>query len=345
MKAVHIGSRLVGDGHPAYLVAEVGSNHDQDLDKAFRLIDAAAEAGVDAVKFQTFKASEHYSRRTPGFSYLNNTDTFTLIESLELDRTWQPRLLERANSRGIDFFSSPCDFEALAELDNLGVPVHKLASFDLPDTTLVRAMARSGKPIVLSTGMASWMDIQQALDVMAEESNDQVILLQCTSLYPAPARLANLRAMASMRQAFGTLVGYSDHTMGEHVALAAIALGACFIEKHFTLDRTSAGPDHPFAIEPHELTSMVRHIREVESSLGDGRKTGPRAEEQEMALKGRRSLHARADIPAGKVISDADLSVKRPGLGIMPALRDHVVGRRAARAIEVDEWITWDMLA
>ena len=206
-------------------------------------------------------------------------------------------------------------------------------------------MARTGKPIVLSTGMASWMDIQRALDVMTEEGNDQVILLQCTSLYPAPARLANLRAIASMRQAFSTLVGYSDHTMGDHISLAAVALGACFIEKHFTLDRTSAGPDHPFAIEPLELATMVRHIREVESGMGDGRKPGAREEEQEMALKGRRSLHAGVDIPAGKEISEADLTVKRPGLGISPALRQHVVGRKAGRPIEADEWITWDMLA
>jgi len=332
MTHVTIGAREVGDGRPCFIVAEIGSNHDQDLDKALRLIDAAADAGVDAVKFQTFRASQHYSRRTPGFSYLGDQDTFALIESLELDRSWQGRLLEHANERGVEFFSSPCDVEALAELDALGVPAHKLASFDLPDVGLVAAMARTGKPIVLSTGMATWMDIQLALDAMAAEGNDQAILLQCTSLYPA------------MRAAFGTLVGYSDHTMGDHVALASVALGACFIEKHFTLDRSLPGPDHPFAMEPTELAAMVQRIREVESSLGDGRKAGPRPEEMEMAAKGRRSLHARDDIPAGTVIADDMLVVKRPGLGISPSLRSQVVGRKAARVIEHDEWITWDSL-
>ncbi len=344
MTDVKIGRRRVGDGQPCFIVAEIGSNHDQDYDKALRLIDAAAEAGVDAVKFQTFRAAQHYSRRTPGFSYLDGQDTFALIESLELDRSWQAGLLQHANDRGVEFFSSPCDTEALSELDALGVPTHKLASFDLPDTGLVAAMARTGKPIVLSTGMATWMDIQLALDAMADEGNDQVILLQCTSLYPAPPALANLRAMSAMRAAFGTLVGYSDHTMGDHVSLAAVALGACFIEKHFTLDRAATGPDHPFATEPKELTDMVRRIRDVESALGDGRKSGPRVEEAEMAEKGRRSLHARVDIPAGSAIEDEMLVVKRPGLGISPSLRPQVIGRHAGRLIEQDEWITWDAL-
>lgn len=344
MTHVTIGAREVGDGRPCFIVAEIGSNHDQDFDKALRLIDAAADAGVDAVKFQTFRASQHYSRRTPGFSYLGGQDTFALIESLELDRSWQGRLLQHANERGVEFFSSPCDVEALAELDALGVPTHKLASFDLPDVGLVAAMARTGKPIVLSTGMATWMDIQLALDAMAAEGNDQAILLQCTSLYPAPPALANLRAMASMRAAFGTLVGYSDHTMGDTVCVASVALGACFIEKHFTLDRSDAGPDHSFAMEPDELAVMVHRIREVEAAQGDGRKAGPRPEEAEMAEKGRRSLHAAVDIPAGAAIDDAMLVVKRPGLGISPSLRPQVVGRHARRVIEQDEWITWDAL-
>lgn len=344
MTDVRIGGRWVGDGHPVFITAEVGSNHDQDLGKALRLIDAAAEAGVDAVKFQTFRASSHYSRRTPGFTYLDGQDTYALIESLELDRSWQPRLLEQATGHGIEFFSSPCDVDALLELDALGVPTHKVASFDLPDTGLVGAMARTGKPIVLSTGMATWMDIQLALDAMAAEGNDQAILLQCTSLYPAPAPLANLRAMASMRSAFGTLVGYSDHTLGDQVCIAAVALGACFIEKHFTLDRAAPGPDHSFATEPAELTAMVRRVRDVEAAFGDGRKAGPRPEEREMAAKGRRSLHAGVDIAVGTVIENGMLVVKRPGLGIAPSLRPHVVGRHAARAIERDEWITWDAL-
>ena len=345
MREILIGQRLVGDGHPSFITAEIGSNHDQDFDQARRLIDAAVHAGVDAVKFQTFRAAQHFSHRSPGFSYLKDKETYTLIESLELDRAWQSPLMQHANDQGVEFFSSPCDTDALLELDALGVPLHKLASFDITDIGFIASMARTGKPIVLSTGMADWLDIQRALDAMAAEANDRVILLQCTSLYPAPAHLANLRAMQSMRLAFGTLVGYSDHTMGDHLALASVALGACFIEKHFTLDRSLPGPDHPFAMEPAELALMVQRIREVESGLGDGRKAGPRPEEMEMAMKGRRSLHARVNIPAGAVIADDMVVVKRPGLGISPSLRSQVVGRKAARVIEHDEWITWDSLA
>jgi sialic acid synthase SpsE len=337
-----IGSRMVGDGHPCFIVAEVGSNHDQDLDQALRLIDMAADSGVDAVKFQTFRAASHYSRKSPGFSYLQGQDTYSLIESLELDRTWQPRLMSHARDRGVEFFSSPCDLDALRELDDLGAPAHKLASFDLPDTQFISAMSRTGKPIILSTGLANWQDIELALEAM--QDNEKVILLQCTSLYPAPAYLANLRAMASMRSAFGTLVGYSDHTMGDHVAIAAVALGACFLEKHVTLDRGLPGPDHPFAMEPDELRDMVGRIRDVEAGLGDGRKSGPRLEEREMATKGRRSLHASRDLPQGTVITGEHLVVKRPGLGISPSMRDHVIGRQAARLIEADEWITWESL-
>jgi len=344
MTEMLIGSRHVGDGHPCFIVAEVGSNHDQKYDQALRLIDAAAEAGVDAVKFQTFRASEHYSRRAPTFTYLDGQDTYSLIESLELDRTWQAGLLKHANDRGIEFFSSPCDLEALAELDALGVPAHKLASFDLTDTGLISAMGRTGKPIILSTGMATWMDIELAVDAMTKAGNENLILLQCTSLYPAPTSLSNLRAMEAMRSAFGTLVGYSDHTIGDHISTAAVALGACFIEKHFTLDRSLQGPDHSFAIEPDELALMVARIRDVESAQGDGRKSGPRPEELEMAEKGRRSLHARTAIPEGAVLTEDMLVVKRPGLGIAPSLRDQIVGRRATRLIEQDEWITWDSL-
>ncbi len=345
MTELAVGSRLIGDGHPAFVVAEIGSNHDGDLDQALRLIDVSADAGVDAVKFQTFRAAQHYSRRAPGFSYLQGQDTYSLIESVELDRTWQATLQQHAADRGVVFFSSPCDLEAVVELEELGVPVYKVASFDITDTLLIRAMAETQKPIVLSTGMANWSEIQTAVAAVESVKNDRVLLLQCTSLYPAPARLANLRAMASMRAAFGKLVGYSDHTLGDQIALAAVALGACFIEKHVTLDRGLHGPDHPFATEPKELKIMMERIRDIESGLGDGRKSGPRGEEREMAEKGRRSLHARVEIPQGSAVTDDMLVVKRPGLGIAPVLREHVLGRRANRRIEQDEWITWDALA
>lgn len=341
---VSIGDRLVGDGHPCYVIAEIGSNHNQDFSLACKSIDAAANAGVDAVKFQTFRAADHYSKKSPGFGYLDNTDTYELIRALELDRSWQEKLQRHAESRGVAFFSSPCDSDAIAGLVKLDVPAYKVASFDLTDDVLVGEIAAVGKPLILSTGMATWADIQCAIDASRREGNEQIILLQCTSLYPAPVHLSNLHAMAAMRSAFGTLTGYSDHTMGGHIVLAAVAMGACMIEKHFTLDRNLPGPDHRFAIEPQELQELMKQIREVESAAGDGIKNGPRSEELEMAEKGRRSLHALQAIPAGQQITADMLVAKRPGLGIPPALRNHIVGRIARRDIDADDWITWDMV-
>jgi len=336
--------RWIGDGQPCFVIAEIGSNHNHDFDLAKQLIDAAAEAGVDAVKFQTFRAGSHYSKRAPGFSYLNNRSTFDLIKSLELDRSWHAPLKQHAESRNLVFLSSPCDIEAIDELDRLGLLAFKVASFDLSDLALIRHMARTGRTVILSTGMADWMDIQRAVVACREEKNEHIVLLQCTSLYPAPATLSNLRAMRVMRDAFGVLTGYSDHTEGDHVCLASVALGACVIEKHFTMDRTLPGPDHPFAIEPEPLKQMMRRLREVESALGDGAKTGPRPEEREMFEKGRRSLHARTRISKGEVITPDKITAKRPGLGIPPHLADVVVGRVARTDIEEDQWITWEMI-
>lgn len=336
--------RRIGDGQPCFVIAEIASNHDQDFAVATALIDAAADAGVDAVKVQTFRAASHFSRRAPGFSYLDNAPPFELIKSLEIDRSWHAPLKRHCESRNLVFLSSPCDVEAIDELHALGTPAFKVASFDLTDLELIRHMARTGRPIILSTGLADWMDIQRAVDACRREGNERIVLLQCTALYPAPASLANLRAIATMRRAFGVLTGYSDHTEGDHVSLAAVASGAVIVEKHFTLDRNAPGPDHPFAIEPRELTLMMQRLRDVEAAMGDGAKTGPRPAEQEMFLKGRRSLHAGCRIAAGDVITASMVICKRPGLGIPPHLLEVVVGRVARTDIEADQWITWDMI-
>jgi sialic acid synthase SpsE len=341
---VSLGNRLVGDGQPCYFIAEIGSNHNQDFSLACKSIEAAAKAGVDAVKFQTFRANNHYSKKSPGFGYLDNKDTHELIRALELDRSWQEKLQRHAENCGITFFSSPCDSDAIAGLAKLGVPAYKVASFDLTDDVLIGEMAAIGKPMILSTGMATWADVQYAIDACKCKGNNEIVLLQCTSLYPAPCHLSNLNAMLAMRGAFGQLVGYSDHTLGGHIVIAAVAMGACVIEKHFTLDRSLPGPDHRFAIEPHELKELIKQIRDVESAAGDGIKNGPRLEELEMAEKGRRSLHALQPIKEGELISAEKLVAKRPGLGVPTKMRDHVVGRIARRDIDADDWITWDMI-
>ncbi|MDX8549492.1 N-acetylneuraminate synthase family protein [Methanospirillum sp. J.3.6.1-F.2.7.3] len=336
--------KFIGDDQPCFIIAEIGSNHNNDFILAKKLIDAAADAKVDAVKFQTFKAQHHYSKLTPGFSYLDNCNTYNLIKGLELDRSWHAPLKEYAESKNLVFLSSPCDTEAIDDLNNLGCLAYKVASFDLTDLDLISYMVKAGKTIILSTGLANWMDIQNAVNACRLAGNNNIVLLQCTSLYPAPVHLSNLRSIQTMRDAFGLLTGYSDHTEGDHTCLAAVTMGACIIEKHFTLDRSLPGPDHPFAIEPGPLKEMINKIRDIESAMGDGLKTGPRIEEMEMFKKGRRSLHARCNISKGQIITRDMLVTKRPGLGIEPHLREIIIGRLARTDILEDQWITWDMI-
>jgi N,N'-diacetyllegionaminate synthase len=344
---VKIGERWVGDGEPCFIVAEAGANHNRDLQMGKELIDVAAEAGANAVKFQTYSAETLYSKKTPKFTYLEkqtSKDTWQILKEAELPREWQGELQAWARKQDIMFFSAPFDYRAVDELDVLGVPAFKIASFEIVDLPLIGYAAAKGRPMILSTGLATYEDIHDAIQACSSAGNRNIVLLQCASLYPAPPRRINLRAMETMRRAFGVPVGLSDHTTGIHVAGAAVAMGACCVEKHFTLSRSLPGPDHPFAIEPAELKAMVRQIREIEEALGDGRKVGPAPEEEEMHQKARRSLIAARAIPKGTRIERDMIVIKRPGFGIRPKLIDLVVGRVAKVDIEEDTVLTWDLL-
>jgi sialic acid synthase SpsE len=345
---VRLGAREVGPDRPCYVVAEAGANHDRDLDTARRLIDVAAEAGADAVKFQTYSGRTLYSTKTPRFDYLGDLGAkppHELLEEIALPRDWQPLLAAHAEQAGIEFLSSPFDREAVDELDALGVAAFKIASFELVDLGLIEYAAAKQRPLILSTGMATFGEIEDALAAAWGAGAPGVCLLQCASLYPAPPEVMNLRAIPTMQAAFGVPVGLSDHTLGTHVAPAAVALGAHLVEKHFTLDRTRRGPDHPFAIEPNELKELVARIRDVESALGDGMKRGPScAEQAEMYMKARRSVVAACAIPVGTVITRRMLTVKRPGHGIKPKFLDAIVGRVARCDIDDDDVLTWDMV-
>ena len=335
----------MGPGEPAYVIAEAGSNHNCDLGIAKELIGVAASAGADAVKFQVYRGGDLYSARTPRFEYLGVRNPRELLDAIALPREWLPTLAECASDRGIAFFATPFDDDAVEALAAVGVPAMKIASFELVDLRLVRSAAAVGVPVVLSTGMATYGEIEDALGVFAEAGNHQVALLRCASLYPAPAEIMNLKAMATMREAFGVPVGLSDHTTGIAVPAAAAALGAELLEKHFTLSRAMEGPDHPFALEPEELNAMVAAVREVESALGSGRLEGPsEAEADEMYRLGRRSVVAAVRIPAGTTVTREMLTTKRPGYGIRPKDIELVAGRHARVDIEVDEVITWDMV-
>ena len=348
-ESFEIAGRRVGGGAPCYVIAEAGANHNRDLGVARELIDVAAEAGADAVKFQVYSGRGLYSTKTPQFKYLEeigaDTPVHQLLEDIALPREWLGGLVEHAREQGIEFFASPFDSTAVRELAEVGVPAMKIASFEIVDLELVAATAATGLPLIVSCGMASYGEIDDALDAVAGAGGREVALLQCASLYPAPPEIMNLQVMSTMRDAFGVPVGLSDHTTGISVPLGARGLGMQLLEKHFTLDRSMVGPDHPFAIEPAELEALVSGIRAIESALGSGRLEGPsEAEAQEMYRLARRSLIAARDIPAGTVITREHLVVKRPGYGIKPKHIEHVVGRQARVDIEEDDVITWEMV-
>ncbi len=339
-KEIKIGNSIIGPGHPTYIVAEIGANHNRDLKIAKTLIDKAAEAGVDAVKFQTYKAENLYSKHAPKFSK-DDINPFDLIKANELPREWHRELFAYAASKKVHFLSSPFDYDAVDDLDVVGVPAFKVASFELIDLELLKHIAQKKKTILLSVGLATLGEIEEALHAIRSQGNNDIILLHCASLYPAPVEIVNINAIQTLSKAFQIPIGFSDHTLGIHIAIAAVAMGACVIEKHFTLDRTMKGPDHSFAIEPDELKQLVKNIRDVEKAMGSGVKVRSKAE-QEMYEKGRRSIIAAQDIKQGTKIKRDWLIVKRPGYGIKPKYIETILGRTAKRDIKKDEWITWD---
>jgi sialic acid synthase SpsE len=343
MTKINTGFSAIGNDEPCYIIAEIGSNHNGSIDIAFEMIEKAAAAGVNAVKFQTFKAKNHYSKKTNKIS-LYKEDIFSLIEKLEIDRSWHTKLAEVCRQNKIDFLDSPCDSEAIAIAQSVDMPVMKVASFDMVDGRLIDEISKTGKGVIFSAGMATMSEIETAVNICRKNNNDKIVVLQCTSIYPAPVNLSNLRSMKTMAKAFNVITGYSDHTLGDHIACASVAMGAKVIEKHYTLSRKSEGPDHAFAIEPQELKDMVDKVRDIEAALGDGMKNGPREEELEFYKNARRSLIAGRDIKKGETISGEDIVIKRPNYGIHPSLINQVIGRRALADIGQDDPITWDKI-
>ena len=343
MGKVKIENKLIGEGEPCFIIAEAGSNHNGSLEQAKKLIDVAAEAKADAVKFQIYKAESLYSKYTPEFSYLKGQNVYELIKNIETPREWIKELAGYCKDKNIIFLATPFDFEAVNLMDKY-VPAFKIASFEIVDLELLKYAASKQKPMIISTGMANLGEIEDAVNAIKSVGNEDIILLHCNSLYPTPVEVVNLKAMETMKNAFKMPVGFSDHTLGIHIPIAAVAMGACVIEKHFTLDRTLPGPDHSFAIEPDELREMERCIKEVEKAKGSGIKKKSELESEEMYIKARRSIHAKVNIPKGTKIKKDMLIIKRPGYGIKPKFMDIVVGREAKGDIREDEWVTWDMV-
>ena len=337
--------------HPGhtFMIAEAGVNHNGNPALAHRLIDAAADAGADAVKFQTFRGDGVATLETPKAEYQKRTtgpegDQLSLLRQLELPEDCYPSLIERCHERDIMFLSTAHDWEAIELLDRYNVPAFKVGSGDLTNLPFLRRMAGKGRPIILSTGMGSLAEVEEAVEAIRSQGNERLVLLHCVTSYPATVEDSNLRAMLTLKQAFGVPVGYSDHTPGAEAALAAVALGATVIEKHFTLDRSMPGPDHLASLEPDELRNLVKAIRLVEQSLGDGVKR-PTQAEREMRAVARKSIVAAVNIPAGSIIAEEMLTTKRPGSGIVPKHWDSIVGYRARTDIARDSLLRWNQVA
>lgn len=346
MTKIKIANKTIGSGHPCFIIAEAGSNHDRDLGQAKKLIDVAVEAGADAVKFQTFTADKIAANTSHeimklGSEYEGVPTLYELYKGLELPREWQGDLAEYAAAKGIMFLTTPFDYAAVEQMEELKVPAYKIASFEVVDLPFLKYIGRKGKPLLLSTGMASLGEIEEALEAVYSTGNTQVALLHCGISYPMPLQDVNLAVMDTLQQAFKVPVGYSDHTLGITVPIAAAARGARIIEKHFTVDRNLKGPDHKFALNPEELKAMVNGIREAEVCIGSPVKKLAESEKIHHR-RGRRSIFAKQEIKQGTLITEEMLAILRPGVGLHPRYMDIVIGRKATVDIKANEPITWE---
>ncbi len=346
---IRIDGRQVGPGQPTYVIAEMSANHGQSLSRAFRIVEAAKTAGADAIKLQTYTA-DTLTIRSDRKPFLVGKGTLwegrtlhDLYSEAHTPWEWQPRLKQAADRLGLDCFSSPFDATAVDFLERMNVPAYKIASFEIVDTGLIRRVARTGKPIILSTGMATLAEIEQALQTARDEGATDLALLKCTSAYPSPPEEMNLRTIPDLAQRFGIPVGLSDHTLGIAVPTAAVTLGACIIEKHLTIDRDFPGPDNAFSLEPAEFHEMVQAVRTVEQALGIARFGAGPKEAASRAF--RRSLFVVRDVQAGEVFTGDNVRSIRPGHGLPPAELNNILGKTAERAIERGTPLSWDLIS
>jgi len=340
-----LGQRVIGSGSGVFVMAEIGINHDGSVSQAEKLIDAAAESGADAVKFQSFRVDkllipsrDRYAQQTDGAE-----SAYQMLRRCELSWEDQERLKKHADDAGVLFLSTPFDEESADFLDSLGVPAFKIASSDITHVPLLRHVASKGKPVLLSTGMSYLSEVADAIWNLRSAGAKEILLLHCVSSYPALPQHMNLRALQTLQSYFELSVGLSDHSEGILHSLVAVALGAVLIEKHFTLDKNAPGPDHKASIDPDDLKLLVKSLRDVEASLGDGRKR-PSDAEEEARLFGRRSIVAAVDIRAHETLANWMLAFKRPGSGLEPRYCEKVVGMTARRNIGKDTILQWEDL-
>jgi pseudaminic acid synthase len=345
---IQIGMRSIGPGHPAYVIAEMSANHGQKFDQAVEIVRAAKDAGADAVKLQTYTPdtmtirSDQSCFQVGAGTLWDGRRLYDLYSEAYTPWEWQPRLKKVAESLGMDLFSSAFDPTAVDFLEEMGVPAHKVASFELVDIPLIQKMARTGKPLIMSTGMATVKEVEEALQSARAAGATQIALLKCTSAYPAPAEEMNLRTIPEMMCRFEVPIGLSDHTMGIAAPVAAVALGACMIEKHLTLSRSIPGPDSAFSLEPDEFKAMVNAVRTTEKVLGAVHFGLSEKEEASRAF--RRSLFVVKDVKQGEVFNMSNVRSIRPGYGLHPRHLTEVLGKCAAQGIKRGTPLSWELV-
>lgn len=345
MKKIKIGHKYIGDDESVFIIAEAGVNHNGDIELAKKLVDVAVESGADAIKFQTFKAENVVTKNAPKADYqVKNTNSnesqYDMIKKLELSEDEFKELYRYARKKGIVFLSTPFDFDSADFLEELGIPAFKVSSTDLTNLPFLEYIAEKGRPVILSTGMGTLGEIEEAINTIKNAGNEDIILLHCITSYPAKFESLNLKAIQTLKEAFKLPVGFSDHSLGIYAPIAAVALGAVVIEKHFTLDKNLPGPDHKASLDPEELKEMIKWIRLIEKALGDGIKR-PILEEEEIKTVARRSIVAKVNIPKGTIITEGMITFKRPGTGLPPKYYKEIIGKRAKRNIKADELISW----
>jgi N-acetylneuraminate synthase len=346
---ITIGKRRIGAGYPVYVIAEVSANHHRDFEEAVKIIHAAKDAGADAIKLQTYTAdtitiaSDRPEFRVGGGTLWDGRSLHDLYREAFTPWDWQPRLKRVANDAGLDLFSSPFDDTAVDFLQQMDVPAYKVASFELVDLGLIRKIASTCKPLIMSTGMATCAEIEEAMAAARGAGATEIALLKCSSAYPAPPEEMNLRTIPELSRRFDVPVGLSDHTMGIVAPVAAVALGACIIEKHITLSRSVPGPDSAFSLEPHEFKAMVDAVRVAEKSLGEIH-FGPVGREN-ASLAFRRSLFVVRNIRAGETFTANNVRSIRPGHGLHTRHLPEILGRHAIRDVERGTPLSWELVA
>lgn len=347
-RQIKIGNKFVGDSSPAYIIAEMSGNHNMDFERAVEIIKAAKDSGADAIKVQTYTADTiTLNCDDPCFQITQGTlwDGTTLYKLYEKAYTpweWQPELKKIANELGLDFFSSPFDASSVDFLETMDVPAYKIASFEITDIPLIKKVAKLGKPVIISTGIAKLEDIELAVDTCKKVGNNNVILLKCCSAYPTPYEDINLRTMVSMRETFDCVVGLSDHTMGGVVAGASVAIGGKIIEKHLTLNRADGGVDSAFSMEPAEFKQMVNDIRIIEKALGTV--TYELTDKQKAEREHMRSLFIAEDMKEGDVFTEKNLRSVRPGCGLHTKYYEELLGKKVNRDVKMGTPMSWDFI-